>query len=153
MVINDFFYCYLVTIKLINCPYHHGADGILEPTAVFCFVLSWRHNNVNLGIGMVWRMTTSFAVVQSPVAVSQGSCPYAVLFHFLSTRFLVCGFTPQLRCVLPEDYSVAFENVRPVTSRCRYFDVRTLHTRQDVDSGLSLPTGRSLPRPHWGQRR
>ena len=41
---------------------------LLEPTAVFCFVLSWRHNNVTLGIGTVWRMT-SFAVVQSPVAV------------------------------------------------------------------------------------
>ena len=60
-------YCYPVTMKLINCPCHHGADGLLEPTAVFCFVLSWRHNNVTLGIGTVWRMT-SFAVVQSPMA-------------------------------------------------------------------------------------
>ena len=68
MVTNDSFYCYLVTIKLINCPCHHGADGLLKPTAVFCFVLSWRHNNDTLGIGTVWRMT-SFAVVQSPVAV------------------------------------------------------------------------------------
>ena len=81
MVTNDSFYCYLVTIKLINCPCHHGADGLLEPTAVFCFVLSWRHNNVTLGIGTVWRMT-SFAVVQSPVAVKD-----RVLTPFLVTLY------------------------------------------------------------------
>ena len=146
MVTNDSFYCYPVTIKLINCPCHHGADGLLEPTAVFCFVLSWRHNNVTLGIGTVWRMTTSFAVVQSPVAVKDRVLtPF--LDIFLSTRFLGCGLTPQLRCVLPEDYFVASDNVRPVTARCRHFDVRTLHTRHDVDSDQSLPTATSAPAP------
>ena len=54
-------------MKLINCPCYHGADRLLELTAVFGFVLAWRHNNVTLGISTVWRMT-SFAVVQSPVA-------------------------------------------------------------------------------------
>ena len=83
MVTNDSFYCYLVTIKLINCPCHHGADGLLEPTAVFCFVLSWRHNNVTLGIGTVWRMTTSFAEVQPPVAVKD-----SVLTPFLAKSYI-----------------------------------------------------------------
>ena len=60
-------YCYPVTMKLINCPCYHGADGLLKLTAVLGFVLAWHHNNVTLGISTVWRMM-SFAVVQSPVA-------------------------------------------------------------------------------------
>ena len=34
---------------LIHCLCYHGADGILEPTAVFCVVVPWPYNNVTLG--------------------------------------------------------------------------------------------------------
>ena len=51
---------------------------------LLCFVLSWCHNNVTLGIGTVWRMTTSF-VVQSPVAVKD-----RVLTLFFATIIPYC---------------------------------------------------------------
>ena len=34
---------------LIHCLCYHGADGILEPTAVFCVFVPWPYNNVTLG--------------------------------------------------------------------------------------------------------
>ena len=61
-------YSYPVATNLIHCLSYYGAVDLLEPTAVFCFVLSWRHNNVTLGTSLVWRMTMSLAVVQPPVA-------------------------------------------------------------------------------------
>ena len=67
MVTDDSVHLHRNPGNLIHCLCYHGADGLLETTAVFCLVVSWRHNNVTLGTGTVWRMT-SFAVVQPPVA-------------------------------------------------------------------------------------
>ena len=80
-------YRYSVTINLIHCLCYHGAAGLLEAIAVFCFAFPWRHNNFTLRISSVWRMTRSLTVVQPPGARFRHlAVPYHILKYQQNCR-------------------------------------------------------------------
>ena len=89
-----------------------------------CLVVSWRHNNVTLGTGTVWRMTTSFAVVQPPVADRVSS--YCRLLSFLLS-------------------DVSLPVARPRQPRCHHVEDMNSRLTMSVSTVLSRVDGTLLP--------